>query len=71
MKILLLNDLGTATGGAELQMLSLRQNLRSRGHDARLLSSRATPVADTKLLADYSCFGSNTRLQVLTQTVNP
>ncbi|MBW4670323.1 MAG: glycosyltransferase family 4 protein [Cyanomargarita calcarea GSE-NOS-MK-12-04C] len=71
MKILLLNDLGTPTGGAELQMLSLRQNLRDRGHDARLLSSRATPVADTKLLADYSCFGSNSRLQVLTQTVNP
>lgn len=71
MKILLLNDLGVATGGAELQMLSLRQNLRDRGHDVRLLSSRATPVADAKLLADYSCFGSNTRLQVLTQTVNP
>ena len=31
MKILLLHDYGTATGGAELQMLSLRQGLMERG----------------------------------------
>jgi glycosyltransferase involved in cell wall biosynthesis len=71
MKILLLNDLGTPTGGAELQMLSLRQGLRDRGHDARLLSSTWTPVAGCESLADYHCFGTDTRLQVLTQTVNP
>jgi glycosyltransferase involved in cell wall biosynthesis len=71
MKILLLNDIGTPTGGAELQMLSLRQGLRDRGHDARLLTSRLIPVTGSPLLADESCFGSNTRLQVLTQTVNP
>lgn len=71
MKILLLNDFGTATGGAELQMLSLRQGLRERGHDVRLLASRVIPVAESKLLADYNCFGTNTRLQVLTQAVNP
>ncbi len=71
MKILLINDIGTATGGAELQMLSLRQDLRDRGHDARLLTSRLTPVAGCPVLADYQCFGINTRLQVLTQTVNP
>ncbi|MGF1492435.1 MAG: glycosyltransferase family 4 protein [Microcoleaceae cyanobacterium] len=72
MKILLIHDLGTPTGGAELQMLSLRQGLRDRGHDARLFSSRAMPVADSQLQSDYSCFGtSNTRLQVLSQTINP
>lgn len=71
MKILLLNDFGTATGGAELQMLSLRQGLRDRGHDVRLLATSITPVAHSQVLADYSCFGTNTRLQVLTQTANP
>lgn len=71
MKVLLLNDLGTPTGGAELQMLSLRQGLRDRGHDARLFASRWVPVMGCESLADYSCFGTDTRLQVFTQTVNP
>ena len=44
MKILLLHDYGTATGGAELQMLSLRQGLMERGHQVRLFTSRALPV---------------------------
>ena len=70
MKILLVNDIGRATGGAELQMLSLRKRLRDRGHDVRLFSSEASLVADRELLADYSCFGSDTKLQVLTQTAN-
>jgi glycosyltransferase involved in cell wall biosynthesis len=71
VKILLVNDIGRATGGAELQMLSLRQGLRERGHDVRLFSSTASLVNDSELLADYSCFGSNNKLQVLTQTFNP
>jgi glycosyltransferase involved in cell wall biosynthesis len=71
VKILLVNDIGRATGGAELQMLSLRERLRDQGHDVRLFSSRASLVNDSELLADYSCFGSNTKLQVLSQTFNP
>ena len=71
MKILLIHDIGTATGGAELQMLALRQGLRDLGHDVRLFSSSATPVAGSELLADYSCFGTNSLLQVLSQTINP
>lgn len=71
MKILLLNDLGTPTGGAELQMLSLRQGLRDRGHDVRLFSSRAISVAESQILSDYTCFGTNSLLQVLSQTANP
>jgi glycosyltransferase involved in cell wall biosynthesis len=69
MKILLLNDYGTATGGAELQMLALRQGLRDRGHDVRLFTSRASLVPNP-LLADYSCYGSTRKIQVLSQTVN-
>lgn len=70
MKILLLNDYGTATGGAELQMLTLRQDLRDRGHEVYLFSSRATPVNNSQLLSDYSCFGTDTLVQVLSQTAN-
>ena len=70
MKILLLNDVGTATGGAETQMLSLRDNLRSLSHDVRLFSSEAKPVADSPLLAEYSCFGTNSLFQVISQTAN-
>lgn len=71
MKVLLLHDYGTATGGAELQMLALRQGLRDRGHDVRLFTSRASYVP-ADVLADDDCFGlTNTRLQVFTQTVNP
>ena len=70
MKILLVNDIGRPTGGAEFQMLALRKGLQERGHDVRLFSSRASLVADSELVADYSCFGSNTKLQVLSQTAN-
>ncbi|MEQ9667579.1 glycosyltransferase family 4 protein [Coleofasciculus sp. G2-EDA-02] len=71
MKVLLLHDYGTATGGAELQMLSLRQGLLDRGHDVRLFSSRAIPVPNSKLLSEYHCFGTTSLLQVLSQTANP
>ena len=70
MKILLLHDYGTATGGAELQVLSLRQNLLERGHEVRLFSSRAVQVEDYPLLADHTCFGATSKIRVLAQTVN-
>ncbi|MEM8615253.1 MAG: glycosyltransferase family 4 protein, partial [Cyanobacteria bacterium P01_H01_bin.105] len=70
MKILLLHDYGTATGGAELQMLSLRQGLIDRGHQVRLLASSAISVDGYSQLADDVCFGTNSRMQVLTQTAN-
>ncbi|MEH2389424.1 MAG: hypothetical protein V7K14_27400 [Nostoc sp.] len=35
MKILLISDYATPTGGAELMMLSLRDGLKKQGHDAR------------------------------------
>lgn len=70
MKILLIHDYGTATGGAELQMLSLRQGLAERGHDVRLFTSNVISVPHEQLLSDYSCFGTNSRLQALSQTCN-
>lgn len=70
MRILLVNDYGGATGGAEIQMLKLRKLLRDRNHDARLFSSRAELIADSPILADYSCYGSTSRAQVISQTLN-
>lgn len=70
MKILLLHDYGTASGGAELQILSLRQGLLERGHEVRLFASRAISVEGYPQLADYTCFGATSKLRVLAQTAN-
>ena len=70
MKILLVNDYGGATGGAEIQMLTLRRLLREKGHDARLFSSSAELVSNSPLLADYTCYGTTQLAQVISQTVN-
>ncbi len=70
MKVLLVNDYATLTGGAELLTLSLRDELRRRGHDARLFASRARPGAGVAA-ADYECFGTTSRFRTLLQTANP
>ena len=70
MKILLINDYGTLTGGAEVQVLALRDALRKRGHDARLFTScaRSSTVFS---YADYECFGTTSRFRTLLQMANP
>jgi len=70
MKILLVNDYGGATGGAEIQMLTLRQLLRDRNHDARLFTSTAELVTQSPILADYTCYGTTNRAQVISQVLN-
>ncbi len=70
MKVLLIHDYGTATGGAELQMLTLRKQLRERGHDARLFASTVSLVA-APFEAEYGCRGANGRKQAALQTMNP
>ena len=69
MKILLLNDYGAATGGAEYQILALREGLRSRGHDARLFASTAL-YSPGKPMADYYCHGSVSWSQSLLMVAN-
>ncbi|HTW65676.1 MAG TPA: glycosyltransferase family 4 protein [Bryobacteraceae bacterium] len=70
MRILLISDYATPTGGAELMVLALRDALRRRGHDARLFASSARPL-DQASQADYQCFGITSRLRGLIQVVNP
>jgi glycosyltransferase involved in cell wall biosynthesis len=70
MRILLISDYATPTGGGELLALSLRDALRRRGHDARLFASSARPLGLASQ-ADYECFGIASRLRGLIQIGNP
>ncbi len=70
MKILLVNDYGVLVGGAERVTVDLRDGLRARGHDARLLASDAgAPGLASR--ADYTCRGSNDTARLLLQVWNP
>ena len=70
MRILLLNDYGRPIGGGEVMVSTLRDELRRRGHDARLFASDA-PVSAFGSHADYTCFGTTSRARGLVQTANP
>jgi glycosyltransferase involved in cell wall biosynthesis len=70
LRILLLNDYGRPSGGAELQMIAIRDALNARGHAARLFASDAELVPGFDLAADRSCRGRTDRWQALQQTVN-
>lgn len=69
MKILLVNDYGTPTGGAELMVLALRDGLCRKGHDARVFTSSAQGGPGGGL-GDYVCFGTTSRFRTLLQTMN-
>ena len=72
VKILLVNDYSTPTGGAEIAMLQVREGLRRRGHDARLFSSRAQDAPPSVArLADYECHGTTGPGRTLLETANP
>jgi glycosyltransferase involved in cell wall biosynthesis len=70
VKILLVNDYSTPTGGAELLLLSLRDKLRNLGHDARCFSSSAQPI-NVEAQGDYLCLGTTSRFRALLQMANP
>jgi glycosyltransferase involved in cell wall biosynthesis len=70
MKILLVNNYATPTDGASIMSLMFREDLRRRGHDARLFASNVHSV-DVECRADYVCFGTHSRLQTLLQPANP
>lgn len=70
MKVLLVNDYGTRTGGAENLVLSLRDALRARGHEARLFTSSARPLR-VPVEADHTGLGTTSRFRTLLQSANP
>jgi glycosyltransferase involved in cell wall biosynthesis len=69
MRILLVNDYGALTGGAEVIVFGLRDALRARGHDVRVFTSSARYGAGD-ILADDRCFGTTSRWRTLVQFAN-
>lgn len=67
MRILFINDTAAPVGGAEILTYHLRDEMRRRGHDARLFASRALGEGP----ADYVCFGTTSRLRTLNRAGNP
>jgi glycosyltransferase involved in cell wall biosynthesis len=70
VKVLLVHDYGAPCGGADHLSLGLRDALRRAGHDARLFASSALPVPVANR-ADYTCFGTVSRVRELLQIANP
>jgi glycosyltransferase involved in cell wall biosynthesis len=70
VKILILNDVAAKVGGAEAMTLDLRDELRGRGHDARVFASDALTEGEASP-ADYSCFGTTGELRTLNRVANP
>lgn len=70
MRILIVNDYASMSGGAEILLHALRRGLRERGHDARLFASRALP-AGARSEADFECLGTLTALRTPLQAYNP
>ncbi len=70
MRVLLVNDYGTPTGGAEIQTLRFRDLLRERGHEAVMFTSDARP-GGAAIASDLQCFGTQGRGRKILQAVNP
>ncbi|MDX1531208.1 MAG: glycosyltransferase family 4 protein [Rhodothermales bacterium] len=70
MRILMANDYSTGYGGAEDQLLALRNHLRERGHEVLTFSSDARP-GPGPTRADVTCLGTTTGARTLLQTANP
>jgi glycosyltransferase involved in cell wall biosynthesis len=69
LKILLVNDYATPTAGAEISAKLLLDGLRTRGHEVRFFASRAELMPGASY-ADDLCFGTNSRFQVISSTLN-
>jgi glycosyltransferase involved in cell wall biosynthesis len=70
MRILIVNDYGVLSGGAERVTVDLRNGLRARGHDARIFASTAQPLPLPNH-ADYTCFGHEGWPRRVLQVANP
>jgi glycosyltransferase involved in cell wall biosynthesis len=69
MKILLLNDTDTPTGGAELMTLSLKNEFQNLGHEVRIFSSNAATNRGNSF-SDYQCFGTVGKFRTLNRAYN-
>jgi glycosyltransferase involved in cell wall biosynthesis len=70
LRVLVVHDHGTLSGGAEHVALDLRDGLRARGHDARLFTSDVQPLP-VPVLADDTCLGTTSRAGRVLRVANP
>ena len=70
MRILLVSDYGGLNGGAEIQFFGLRDGLRTRGHEMRVLTSTAGSKAGDPAV-DYRAFGTTSSFRTFLQSANP
>ncbi|MCG8466842.1 MAG: glycosyltransferase family 4 protein, partial [Gemmatimonadetes bacterium] len=70
MRVLIVHDYGTLTGGAEHVSKMLRDGLRERGHEAEWFASSARPLR-VPIAADRTCFGTMSGLGRVTKIFNP
>lgn len=71
MRVLMINDHGRRYGGAEIQVLKMRDFLRRLGHDVRLFASDAEMLPGFAQEADVACHGRTDIAQVALQSFNP
>jgi glycosyltransferase involved in cell wall biosynthesis len=71
VKVLIVHDYGTLSGGAEHMSITLREGLRARGHDARLFASTARQLPGLPIVADYTGYGTMGPARRVLQAVNP
>ncbi len=69
MKVLLIHDYPNLRGGAETNLLLLKQGLKERGHAVRLFTSRANHH-QADLQPDATCAGTTSQWRTLLQTAN-
>ena len=69
MKILFINDYATATGGAEIVIFTLQEELAKRGHEVKLFASNAN-MNGLPSQADAHCYGTVSPLRTYLQTAN-
>jgi len=70
MRVLVVHDYGIRLGGAEHLSFAIRDQLRARGHEARLFTSTAQPLA-LAIESDAHCHGSAGASRRFLQAWNP
>jgi len=70
MRVLIVHDYGTLSGGAEVMAWTQREGLSARGHEALLFTSTARPLP-LPVLSDATCFGTVSPLRRVLQVINP
>ena len=70
MRVLIVHDFGTLSGGAEIMAWRIREALRERSHQAILFSSNARPLP-LPIVSDATCFGTVSPARRVTQAINP